>query len=374
MNKIVDTLIVLLRSAVMKTNEEIDLSDLNWEALYSLAEIHDLAHIVYYELKQRNALDKGEIVRNLENKFKVAIYRHIKREMAIEKVRTILENARIPFILLKGSYIMNLYPESWMRTSSDVDVLVQPADHSKVIEIFKGAGLTIVSKTAHDISFCTQEQYHVELHHSLIEENRLPKTTEILEQVWQYTSSIENRYEKLLNDEMFYFYHLAHMAKHLKNGGCGVRYFIDLWLLNHKKEFDQEKRNRLISQSGLSEFAKQSEELSEKWFSNKQFELPEYEEFIIQGGIYGSLEQGVAIWKKKAKGRFFYYAERFFLPYSKMKHLYPILRKLPVLLPFYWIFRLFSKKKRAINEIKTEISMDNEYADRIAKMIKQLNI
>ena len=63
MNKTINAFITLLRSAVMGTNEDIDLSDLNWESLYSLAKFHDLAHIVFYRLNQCKALGEGEIFR-----------------------------------------------------------------------------------------------------------------------------------------------------------------------------------------------------------------------------------------------------------------------------------------------------------------------
>ena len=381
MNKTVDTFIALLRSAVMGTNEEIDLADVNYEALYSMSSFHDLAHIVFFELRKRIDQWQGDIFLKFEQQYNMALYRCIKRELAIEQVQTALENAGIHFILLKGTYLMNLYPEEWMRTSSDIDVLVEPDDHKKAVEALENFGFVFFSETPHDVSFYTQDKYHVELHHSLVEEGRLPKTTEILERVWQYTTPIENRCEKKLNDEMLYFYHLAHMAKHLKNGGCGVRYFIDLWLLNHRTQFDANKREALIRKSGLSEFTKQTVQLSEKWFTqeNLQNESSEFEEFIIRGGIYGSLEHSVVIRKSKSKNRFMYYVNRVFLPYNKIKYAYPILKRIPILLPFCWVWRWFKllnpkKRKHAINEIKAEDRTDRESIDRVDRLMKQLEI
>ena len=45
-----------------------------------------------------------------------------------------LEKAQIPFVPLKGSVIRKYYPEAWMRTSSDIDVLVHKEDVEKTTD------------------------------------------------------------------------------------------------------------------------------------------------------------------------------------------------------------------------------------------------
>lgn len=381
MNKTVSIFIALLRSAITGTNEIIDISDLNWESLYSLARYHDLAHIIYYELKQRNALCEGEIFRKLKNQFDIATYRHIKRELAILEVRETLNGSQIPFILLKGTNIMNLYPQPWMRTSSDIDVLVKPEDHKNAIYALQKFGMVVTSETDHDVSLFTQEQYHIELHFSLIDNNDMPKTVSILDKVWQYTTGVENSFERELNDEMFYFYHLAHMAKHIKKGGCGVRYFVDLWLLNHRKEFDTKQRQMLIDSSELLTFTDQASGLSEEWFTmnSEQPYLEDFEEFVVSGGIYGSIEHSVTIRNKKSNNRLVYYLGRVFLPYKKIKYAYPILKKHPILLPFCWIVRWFKilnpkVRKKALKEIDIEKNIDKRESDRIEKLMRDLKI
>ena len=55
-----------------------------------------------------------------------------------------------------------------------------------------------------------------------------------------------------MTDEMFYFYHIAHMAKHFEEGGCGIRPFIDLWTLDNIKDVDHDKRDELLSRGNLN--------------------------------------------------------------------------------------------------------------------------
>ena len=381
MNKTVDTFIALLRSAITGTNESIDLKDADFEALYALSSFHDLAHVAYYELNKRIEQWQGETYCKFKQKYDMSLYRCIRRDLAIEQVKKTLENAEIPFVLLKGACLMRLYPETWMRTSSDIDVLVEPQNHKKAIAVLEASGFELFTESSHDVSFFSPDKYHVELHHSLVEEGRLPKTAKLLKQVWQYTAPIEERFERTLNDEMFNLYHFAHMAKHLKEGGCGVRYFIDLWLLDHRTHFDPAKRELLIRKSGLLSFADESEKLTEKWFSaeNCKENLSVLEEFILRGGIYGSLEQSVVVRKNKVRGRFSYYIVRIFPTYNMIKYSYPVLRFCPLLLPFCWVIRWFKllsakTRKRALNEIKVETATDDEDVARVNQLMKQLRI
>ena len=121
------------------------------------------------------------------------------------------------------------------------------------------------------IYFFTSSGVHIELHYDLTECEKYGN--EILRNIWRYTHpSKENQYRLLLDDAAFYFYHLSHMAKHFENGGCGIRPFIDLYLLNTHIEFDKLKREELIKQGGLEKFSKNCENLSFAWFGNKEID------------------------------------------------------------------------------------------------------
>lgn len=385
MDRIIDAFISLLRIAVTGTNEELDLSDINYEALYSLAKFHDLAHIVYYELQERGFLQEGEIARKFIHQKDMAQYRYVLREVAIEQVRSIFEEAKIPFVLLKGVMLMKLYPEPWMRTSSDIDVLVKKEDLSNAENALIRFGMRREHEGRYDVSFFSKENYHIELHYTMLEDYTSDKISNVMKRAWKYFEPIKDgASEYVIRDDLFYFYHIAHMAKHFRNGGNGVRTVIDLWLLNHKNAFDQSERIKLIVEGGLVTFNDRMVKLSEKWFSKNDSNdsLDALEEYIIQGGIYGTAERNIAITRKKAGNRITFYLNRTFLPYSKLKHAFPVLKKCPFLLPFVWIirwFKLLNPKiwKRTVNEIKIEQSVDKssrEKTEKIETLMKELEI
>lgn len=385
MSKTVDTFIALLRSAVTQTNEEIDLTDVNCEDLYSLAKFHDLAHIVYYELQQRGFLREGETARKFINQKNMAQYRYILRSIAIEQIRDIFEEEKIPFVFLKGVALMDLYPEPWMRTSSDVDVLIREEDLPRAQTALISFGMKREHEGQHDVSFFSKENFHIELHYTMVEDYTSKKIGDVMKEAWTYFEPKQDGCsEYVMRDEMFYFYHIAHMAKHFRNGGNGVRTIIDLWLLNHKVEFDQSNRNELIEEGGLAAFNDMTLKLSEMWFSKNQRNdsLDTLEDYIIKGGIYGTTERNVTITRKKSGSRITYYLKRAFLPYNELKHAFPILKNYPVLLPLMWIVRWFrllnpAIRKKTINEIKIEQSVDKsacEESEKIVILMKELKI
>ena len=184
-----------------------------------------------------------------------------------------------------------------------------------------------------------------------------------------------------MSDEMYYFYHVAHMAKHFENGGCGVRPFLDLWILNHRMEFDGEKRDALLQKGGLLKFAKSSERMSEVWFSGAESDdlSDRFAAYIFHSGAYGTIEQRVQMGRAKRGGKFKYLLCRIFVPYSYLKKLYPILEKHKWLMPFYQIRRWFSvlfrgRVKHVTKELMFNASVDGDKVNSAGTLLSDLGL
>ena len=406
MTKTAETLIALLRGAITETHDPIDLAGLDRDVLFSLAKLHDVAPIACEELMRQHALSEDEASRMFKKQHKLAMFRHLQRTVAIGQIRGALEAAEVPFVLLKGAYLMELYPQAWMRTCTDVDVLVAKERYDAAAEALRAAGFQKYATTPHDASFHSPEQYPVELHFQLVEDDRLPGVSRVLSRVWDYTDPANPTdptdpprpasCERTLRDEVFYLYHLAHMAKHFQSGGgCGIRSFLDLWLLNHTVPFDKAKRDALIRESGIAAFARAPESLTEKWFSappssetpnasessetSETPDLSELEDYVLHGGLYGTLKRAAMVRKSKTGNPVRYYARRLFLPYRTMRDAYPTLRKHPTLLPVYWVVRWGkllgpTGRKRATREIRVTHTMDPAERTRIETLMKQLEL
>ncbi|MBP5294473.1 MAG: nucleotidyltransferase family protein [Lachnospiraceae bacterium] len=355
-------------------------ADTDFSALYSLSAKHDLAHLVGYALDKHKVDVPRETRALFRKQYTLAVFRDVKRSAAINEIRTLFRSAGIPFILLKGAVLLDLYPESWMRTSCDVDILVRKDDFDQVVNLCLSTGMTQTFETEHDVSFNTNEEYHIEIHHTLLDEGKTGFSE--LQDVWDASvPAADGECEHIMSDEMFYFYHIAHMVKHLQDGGCGVRPFLDLWLLNHIKEFDPEKRQKLLERGGLSLFAAKASELSEVWFSGETAneDMMRFGRYIMDGGVYGTKKQAIAQKKTKGESRYQYYKNRVFQPYDQIKHNYPILKKAPVLLPAVWVVRWFKvldpkTRARVKYEVESERDISDNEVEQVSQLMKQLGL
>lgn len=339
------------------------LSDEMAKLLYKTAKSHDLAHVVAAALEKPRAdgLAVGEELRGAFQKQRLtAIYRYERSNYELGVLCRVLEEAMIPFMPLKGSVLREYYPEPWMRTSCDIDVLVHEEDLSRAVAALEsGAGYEEKYGSTHDVSLYSRSGVHIELHFTLMEDGRANECSELLSRAWEFSHPVggfEYRYE--LCDEMFYFYHVAHMAKHFEEGGCGVRPFLDMWILNHRVGGDADRRVALLSQGNLLKFAGSCEALSEVWFGGQEHnELTmKMQDYLMNAGVYGNVENRVVINYAKRGSKIGYILSRIWTPYEKLKVVYPSLEGKRILTPVYQIKRWFRiLKESGLKKLKTEV-------------------
>ena len=233
--------------------------------LYKESKRHDLAHIVGDALFNNNLISSDdEYFVKFKKRQIAALYRGSRISQDIKEICNTFEQAKIPFVILKGSVIRNLYPEKWMRTSSDIDVLVKPEDLRRAISaLMDECGYSYVSKYVHHVSLSSKNDVHIELHHELLEECTANDANLVLADIWNLVELKKGcSYSYEMKDEHFYLYHIAHAAKHVINGGCGIKPLLDLWILENKVEHSREARENLLGIARLAAFEDMCLELS----------------------------------------------------------------------------------------------------------------
>lgn len=362
--------------------------------LYRLSKAHDMAHLVGDFLSKcgvfANLLDTIEeseraTIEKIKAKFDeqvfTAVYRYENINYELERLKETLEETEIPFIPLKGSVIRKFYPEPWMRTSCDIDILVKEADVDKASKILtERLQYTANEKGQHDISLFSPSNIHVELHFKLMDIEF--KQVSALSDIWSGEQITPvSGYEFRMSNELFMLYHIYHMAKHFVHGGCGIKPFVDLWVIQNKIGYDEEKAEKLLKESDLILFYNHAMELMNVWFEGKRHNpiTQEMENYILQGGVYGTLEQQLAMSQNKKGGKFRHLLSRTFLSYEQMKVYYPSVKKCPILFPFYQVRRWFrilfcGGRKTAMNEIKVNQNLSDEKKQIAKKMIDKLGL
>lgn len=387
MNKIVEIMLSSVRAQVCgaESTQYGELSAEEMRSLYSLSKAHDIAHLVASELEKQGLLKNGdEISEKFRKQQMIAIFRCERICFELEEICTLFEQNKIFHLPLKGSVLRELYPEPWMRTSADIDILIHKDAFDFAVQCLTEAlGYTREpGGTTCDVSFFSPSGVHLELHFGAMEEDCAVNATEVLENVWDYCSAKQGcEYRMEMCEAMFYFYHIAHMAKHFEHGGCGVRFFLDTWILNHGAKFDKDKRDELLSKGGLTSFSVAAKQLADVWFGGAEHSdiSAKIEPYVLGGGIYGTLLNSVVTSRVRNDGKLRYAMRRIFLPYKALKRYYPYLEGRKWLLPFYEVRRWFriifkGNTKRSIDELKYNASIDEEHKRNVEDMLKQLEL
>jgi hypothetical protein len=127
---------------------------------------------------------------------------------------------------------------------------------------------------------------------------------------------------------------------HFLIGGCGIRTIADIALMREKMTLDEEKLSVLFSECGLERFARGVIALSEYWFSDgeKTELVASLEDFVVSGGVYGTVTSNVAVKQSKEGGKSGYLRSRIFASYDALKERYPSLNS-HAMVPVYQVRR-----------------------------------
>lgn len=379
--------LLLSDKIVQQTNTTLPLSPLSEqeaEEILSWAKKHSLAPIVADSLINNDLLTMPEQKERCKRLLMNAILLYQNQSAVLLHLCECFEKENILHIPLKGAVLKKLYPEPWLRTSCDIDVLVKPEDLKRATDLLTEKGYTYLAKGAHDVSFLSQNGVRVELHFDTIEKEHDPaNVNSVLADIWSHaTPKSEGKCEYVLSEEMFYFYHIAHMAQHFLRGGCGIRPFLDLIVLRKSMKEHTMKQNPLIEKGGLSAFSETANQMAEAWFLDMPYTqmLPAFEAFILSGGVYGSEENNIAMNQSKKGSKFQSIYHRIFMNYDDLKVQYPVLQTkrwlMPVMQVCRWTRPLFSKtvRSRSVQYYKINQSMDHEKVQDAEKLRQFLKL
>lgn len=368
MNKTMEIMTRLISYAIC--NGEIDkesvtsLTDDELKRIFALSKRHDISHIIGYALTKLKVKMSGALSQEILSEQMVAVSRYEQQNYEYERVSNILNDIKIDFIPLKGAVIRKFYPEPWLRTSCDIDILIKEQDLDKAVKSLEIKGYRFEKREYHDISCFSSSGVHIELHFSLLEKEE--NLDRVLKQAWEHTV-LEYKHRYKFTDEFYLFHYFSHAMYHFLHGGCGFRSLIDLWVIENRMGLSVENSKELLQKANIYTFSEELTKLTKICFEN--VESNDFSDtllrYILKGGVYGSLSNNMALNKEKTKNRLYYTLKRWLLPYKDMKEIYPKLRKYPILLPYYWLKRLFTKifggkGQGVMKEVKAYKSTDNK--------------
>ena len=348
--------------------------------VFFLAEKHDLAHLAGHGLENL-ALPPCATLEKFQKAKMQAIFRYMKLDHALGQICGCFEEAGIPFVPLKGAFLRSLYPEPWMRTSCDVDVLVYETDLDRAVAALQALGWRVEGrKNYHDISLYSPGGVHLELHFNIRE--NMESIDRVLDQVWAHSAPVAEGLMEHRQSGEFLLYHLvAHMSYHFLGGGCGIRSVLDIWLLRKHLRYDETVLRQLCRAGELEIFYDAVADLAAVWFEScgHTSVTARMEQVILSGGTYGSIDGSAAFKQVRAGGKWKHLLRRIVMPYASMVIRYPLLKKHKWLTPVFqvvrWIQTLFGGRMgRVAHELKVNRASNAEDFSQAEELMHQLGL
>ena len=378
MTKTSEQLLYLMACALqgVSAREEV-LADADLKQLLIMARKHSVASMVCM------ALEKTAIFANADEATKKqwidAKNKAIRKNMLLDAERKIisheLETQGIWYMPLKGSILKDWYPKPGMREMADNDILFDPSGREQVREIFQNRGYKTVSfrKGNHDV-YEKEPIYNFEMHVSLFH-GTYKELTEQYENVKERLLPVDGTaYQFAFTPEDFYVFVLAHAHKHYSGSGTGIRTLADIYIMNQKlggtlnwEYVDSELRGLAIFS-----YERESRELAQKLFGSAELpteaNLSEAEQqllaYYLGASTYGTIENRTLNKMRKLQpdgGAITVHTKRKYLlsrifPGREWCEAYaPTVYKYPVLLPFFWVWRLAVKGVKRRDIAKQEL-------------------
>lgn len=356
-----EALAALSVAAVKGEATTVSSDGLSLKRLYKLAKSNYITGLIYPALRELKGIFPDEFIALWKNEAtKQAAYALIQNRQR-EELRALLNRESVPFVGLKGYVVGELYPKGVTRACADVDIAIPAEERKRIRRVLTENGYSEGDRGANHDSY-EKNGVNIEPHHHLYSETPL---------FYEYFCHLFRRMERVEGTECEYrmepvdftVFQVMHAYRHFTGGGIGLRLLLDHYVTERSISAPVEQLRSALEGLGLWKFYCVVDGISEKLFSGAALTSDEafVVDYMINGGIFGTGRNSASMKHSEYKrvSTFRYVMKRTFLSYHGMRIRYPVLEKMPLLLPFChihrWIKALFGYRKG----IKREISNSN---------------
>ena len=345
------------------TGQRISLpQDLNFSECVKIAKRHRIEVMFYYGALNCGFEQSEPLMKELFMSACKSIVLSEQQNYAFAELIGAFDIHKIDFMPIKGIVLKGLYSNPQMRSMGDLDILIKTEQYDKIKPVMQAIGYAEVGESNHEFIW-HKSNIHIELHKRLIPSYNKDYYA-YFGDGWRLAKERDGTRYSMTDEDMLIFL-FTHFAKHYRDSGIGLRHMTDLWVYcNAKPDLDKEYIQNELKSLRLYDFYVNIMNTLGVWFDGRESdEKTDYiTDFIFKSGIYGTgkthaLSDGVKMSKsvKSAKNikikKFF---RRMFLPYKDLSAKYAFLKKIPVLLPFMWMYRLLVAMLFKRDKIKSD--------------------
>lgn len=348
--------------------------ELNWERLCELLKRGKLYSVVYRTvLQEKERLQLPEKIFDDWKSYTFSIgFRQLRMMSELKHVLWEAENRKIRLISFKGVSIAALYPEAYMRCSSDVDLLVSKEQRAEAERMLIELGYEKIesySKEHVPVYIINRGARYLQIElHDLLWEDYEGKQADILKEMQLDHPDSLIKLEACgieittLGHTEHLVYQIFHIAKHFFFEGISLRYLVDIMLFvkAYKDDIDFNRVRKDIKKLHYEKFFDAIIEICHD-FLGMQVSVPgcsvcdeETKKALLSDILEpGKLDDNVKQWEtinflsqyfmrtSLTKVSNFQQRRKQLLPFpSELNSKYIYAKKCPVLLPVAWIHRL----------------------------------
>lgn len=358
--------------------------NINWGAFVEIVRKNSFSGLIYKKLEEiPNVPEK--VLASLKKKYEENVHRSLQQEYFTEQILDCFEKNEIKCLPLKGIVLRKLYPDPTMRSMSDLDILIDTDKLSLTRELMKKLGFEVLHFDSHHDVYRGWPNINVELHKMLIVGEMEDYFGVGFEKAFLKEGSA---YTYELSKEDFYIHMIGHMAYHFATGGVGIRLVLDIrvYLDKYGECLDRVYLSEQLKEAGLYTFAGYVERLAAVWFKGEPSDsfLDELGLYILKSGYLGNKEhreilevvkQYSGAGNKKAKRKAI--IADIFPPFQTMAFLYPILKKVPVLLPVCWAARwieVWTTRRGNVSRLRRLSEIDEKEIQELDRLYDELGM
>lgn len=334
----------LLSSVINDTEILPPSEDVDMRAVFALGYNHKMLQTVY-----EKAYNSG-IISETDSDFKIwknqyILYktRDTRQQIAKDEIIDVLTENGIRVMPLKGLLIKDLYPNTYLRQMTDLDILIDKDNKSKTKSLLKSIGYKEFEGGKKHFSMVKKPAINLEIHLKIFEND----WNECFSDVWENAEEKSKNLYIMSNEDLI-LHNIMHSAEHLLSAGIGIRAITDLYVL--KKAYPEvlisENFLSKLDNYGLTDFFNVINNTCQVWFEGKDDSSLNKmaENFLLLSNNFGT-NKDVAIQyaydiADSEDSRFMIFLKLFFPSYKNMCKRFKILESIKILLPVFWLVRI----------------------------------
>ena len=211
-------------------------------------------------------------------------------------------------MMLKGVQTKLLYPQDYMRSMGDMDILCKPEQNAQVRKAMEAMGYGDFQPGRKHDHYRYPPYLLVEMHRELVPASST--YSDYYRDIWQRCKPLaDHSYSYEMSVEDGYIFCLVHLAGHFRDGGVGIRFIMDVYVYERLTALNRDYLKEQLEILGLSTFYANVVKLAKHWFGGEEGnDLTEaMAEYVYSGGLYGSVKMPEPILYPRVVGYAFWW-------------------------------------------------------------------